>query len=167
MEVESEEGSRIAIENGHKTVFGRGLGFHNDDRTVSRRHVLLEAKTSDEKSGSQTGHKVSFEVIGKNPIWVRESGSEEIRVFRRGEKGEVAAGDCLCLSGKRPASFTVREMGSGEGERRILGSENELAKSLTSELEFDGLDVSAIDPVKGMHFKFLTRYTVIWLCLVA
>jgi hypothetical protein len=153
MELEYKDGSRIALQDGQKTVFGRGSGFHTDDRTVSRRHVLLGAKTSGDKSGSQTGPKVSFEVVGKNPIWVRESGGGEIRVFRRGEKGDAAPGDWLCFSGRTPAWFTVRGSGFGEGEKRVLGSENGMDGNLRSGLEFD---VSEIDPVKGMHFQFLT-----------
>ncbi|XP_041001834.1 uncharacterized protein LOC121247544 isoform X2 [Juglans microcarpa x Juglans regia] len=152
MEVEGEDGSRIALQNApnHKTFFGRGLGFHTDDRTVSRRHVLFEVKTSDDKSRSQTGTTVSFEVVGKNPIWVKKSGCGEIRVHRSGEKGEVAAGDCFCLSGKRPVRFSVRGRGFGAAEKRVLGSEDELDASLTSGFEFGGIDVSEIDPVKAI-----------------
>ncbi|KAF5452988.1 hypothetical protein F2P56_027936 [Juglans regia] len=154
MEVEGEDGSRIALQNGpnHKTFFGRGLGFHTDDRTVSRRHVLFEVKTSDDKSRSLTGATVSFEVVGKNPIWVKNSGCGEIRVYRSGEKGEVAAGDCFCLSGKRPVRFSVQGRGFGAAEKRVLGSEDELDASLTSGFEFGGIDVSEIDPVKEFGF---------------
>ncbi|KAE7999091.1 hypothetical protein FH972_003571 [Carpinus fangiana] len=152
MELEYKDGSRIALQDGQKTVFGRGSGFHTDDRTVSRRHVLLGAKTSGDKSGSQTGPKVSFEVVGKNPIWVRESGGGEIRVFRRGEKGDAAPGDWLCFSGRTPAWFTVRGSGFGEGEKRVLGSENGMDANLRSGLEFDGAGVSEIDPVKEFGF---------------
>ncbi|GLT73244.1 hypothetical protein SLA2020_451160 [Shorea laevis] len=148
MELEGEDGSRIALQDEQKTVFGRGLGFHTNDRTVSRHHVLLGAKTSEDKSGSQTGPKVSFEVVGKNPIWVRESGGGEIiRVFRRGEKGDVAPGDWLCFSGRTPVWFTVRGSGFGEGEKRVSGSENGLDPNLRS-----GFDVSEIDPVKEFGF---------------
>ena len=113
---------------------------------MSHRHVVFElAKSGD----SQTGSKVSFEVVGKNPMWVREYGSGEIWVFRKGEKGDVAEGDWLCfLSRKRPVWFAMRESGSGESE---IG----LGESLGSRFKFDnGVDVEAldIDPVKGMCF---------------
>ncbi|XP_062156381.1 uncharacterized protein LOC133864148 [Alnus glutinosa] len=148
MELEGEDGSRIALQDGQKkTVFGRGLGFHTNDRTVSRRHVLLGVLTSEDKSGSQTGPKVSFEVVGKNPIWVRESGGGGIRVFRRDESGVVAPGDWLCFSGRTPVWFTVRGSGCGEGEKRVLGCKNGLDANLRS-----GFDVSEIDPVKEFGF---------------
>ena len=81
MEVEGEDGSKIVLQNvGDKVVFGRGFGFNTKDKTVSRRHVVFElAKSGD----SQTGSKVSYEVVGKNPMWVREHGSGEIWVSRR------------------------------------------------------------------------------------
>lgn len=164
MEVEGEDGSRIALQNApnHKTFFGRGLGFHTDDRTVSRRHVLFEVKTSDDKSRSQMGTTVSFEVVGKNPIWVKKSGCGEIGVYRSGEKGEVAAGDCFCLSGKVPVRFSVRGRQFAAAEKRVLGSEDELDASLKSGFEFDGIDASEIDPVKGMPFRILTYFAIIW-----
>ena len=41
------------------------LSFNTKDNIVSRRHVVFElAKSGD----SQTGSKVSFEVVGKNPM---------------------------------------------------------------------------------------------------
>ena len=56
------------------------------------------AKSSE--SQTESNSKVLFEVVGKNPIWVREHGSGEIWVFKKGEKGDVAEGDLLCfLSG--------------------------------------------------------------------
>ncbi|KAG6665112.1 uncharacterized protein LOC122300947 [Carya illinoinensis] len=157
MEVEGEDGSRIALQNApnHKTFFGRGLGFHTDDRTVSRRHVLFEVKTSDDKSRSQMGTTVSFEVVGKNPIWVKKSGCGEIGVYRSGEKGEVAAGDCFCLSGKVPVRFSVRGRQFAAAEKRVLGSEDELDASLKSGFEFDGIDASEIDPVKEFGFLMM------------
>ena len=51
------------------------------------------AKSSE--SQTESNSKVLFEVVGKNPIWVREHGSGEIWVFRKGEKGDVAKGDLL------------------------------------------------------------------------
>ncbi|KAL0010068.1 hypothetical protein SO802_005176 [Lithocarpus litseifolius] len=156
MEVEGEDGSKIVLQNaGDKVVFGRGFGFNTKDKTVSRRHVVFELAKSGE---SQTGFnsKVLFEVVGKNPMWVREHGSGEIRAFRKGEKGDMVEGDWLCfLSGKRPVWFAVRESGSGERDKRVLESEIGLGESLGCGFEFDnGVDVEAldIDPVKEFGF---------------
>ena len=154
MEVEGEDDSKIVLQNvGDKVVFGRGFGFNTKDKTVSHRHVVFELGKSGD---SQTRSKVSFEVVGKNPIWVREHRSGEIWVFKKGEKGDVAEGDWLCfLSGKRLVWFALRESGSEEREKRVLESEIGLGESLGSGFEFDnGVDVEAldIDPVKGMCF---------------
>ncbi|XP_030969670.1 uncharacterized protein LOC115989945 [Quercus lobata] len=155
MEVEGEDSSKTMLQNaGDKVVFGRGFGFNTKDKIVSRRHVVFElAKCGESQTGSKYS-KVLFEVVGKNPIWVREHGSGEIRSFRMGEKGDVAEGDWLCLlSGKRPVWFAVRESGSGEREKRVLESEIGLGESLGGGFEFDdGVDVEAldIDPVKGV-----------------
>ncbi|XP_030969663.1 uncharacterized protein LOC115989934 [Quercus lobata] len=157
MEVEGEDDSNIVLQNaGDKVVFGRGFGFNTKDKTVSCRHVVFElAKCGESQTGSKYS-KVSFEVVGKNPMSVKEHGSGEIRVFRKGEKGDVAEGDWLCLlSGKRPVWFAVRESGSGEKEKRVLESEIGLGESLGGGFEFDdGVDVEAldIDPVKEFGF---------------
>ncbi|KAH7547154.1 chromatin modification-related protein EAF7 [Ziziphus jujuba] len=150
MEIVDEDGAKIAIPNGVKVVFGRGFGFNTDDRTVSRRHVELEVY--DEAGGSQTEPRVSFEVLGKNPIWVRSRTDGEVRVFRRLEKGEMVPGDSFCVSGNRPTWFSLRKVGVGdeveveEGETRALAVEGELAES------FEDFDVSGIDPVKEFGF---------------
>ena len=157
MKVEGEDGSKIVLQNaGDKVVFGRGFGFNSKDKTVSRRHVFELAKCGESQTGSKFS-KVSFEVVGKNPLWVREHGSGEIRVFRKGEKGDVAEGDWLCLlSAKRPVWFAVRESEFGErAEKRVLESEIGLGESLGSGFKFDnGVDAEAldIDPIKGMCF---------------
>ncbi|KAF3961864.1 hypothetical protein CMV_013563 [Castanea mollissima] len=158
MEVEGEDGSKIVLQNaGDKVVFGRGFGFNTKDKTVSRRHVVFELAKSGESQTGSNYSKVSFEVVGKNPMWVREHGSGEIRVFRKGEKGDVAEGDWLCfLSGKRPVWFAVRESEFGvRAEKRVLESEIGLGESLGGGFEFDdGVDVEAldIDPVKEFGF---------------
>ncbi|KAE8689893.1 hypothetical protein F3Y22_tig00110931pilonHSYRG00254 [Hibiscus syriacus] len=51
MEIEGAYGSKLALKPGLKTIFGRGLGFNNGDRTVSRRHVELELETPVDKTG--------------------------------------------------------------------------------------------------------------------
>ena len=123
---------------------------------MSRRHVVFELAKSGESQAGSKYSKVSFEYVGKNPMWVREHGSGEIRSFRKGEKGDMAEGDWLCLlTGKRPVWFALRESGSGERKKRVLESEIDLGESLGGGFEFDdGVDVEAldIDPVKGMCF---------------
>ncbi|KAL0010062.1 hypothetical protein SO802_005170 [Lithocarpus litseifolius] len=93
MEVEGEDGSKIVLQNvGDKVVFGRGFGFNTKDKTVSRQHVVFELVKSGESQTGSEYSKVSFEVVGKNFMWVREHGSGEIRAFRNGEKGGVIEG---------------------------------------------------------------------------
>uniref|UniRef100_A0A9I9D4S2 FHA domain-containing protein n=1 Tax=Cucumis melo TaxID=3656 RepID=A0A9I9D4S2_CUCME len=72
MEIAGEDGSKLVLRE-PVTIFGRGSGFASKDRTISRRHILIEAKTSDNTNGAPMEPKVSFEVIGRNPIWVRSS----------------------------------------------------------------------------------------------
>lgn len=149
MEIESQDGAKIELENGHKAVFGRGLGFNTDDRTVSRRHIALEFKPG----STRTEPRVCFEVLGKNPFWVWSKEDEEVRVFRRSEKGDLAAGDWFCVSGKGPTWFNLRNFGVEDEEKRVSEGESGLAESLGSGSEFEGFDISAIDPVKGLNFK--------------
>lgn len=152
MEIENQEyGANIELKKGHdKTVFGRGrFGFDTDDITVSRRHVAFELKSGAKQTEPS---KVTFEVLGKNPIWVRLKDDDEIRVFRRSEKGDLAAGDWFCLSGEKPSWFSLREIGIEGEEKRVPDEEDEfeLAESSRSGSEFEGFDVSGVDPVKGL-----------------
>ena len=148
MEIQGQDdGSKIELENGHKTVFGRGFGFSTDDRTVSRRHLDLEVKPG----GTQTEPRVSFEVLGKNPVWVWSKEDGAVKVFRRSEKGELAAGDWFCVSGKGPSWFNLRKVGvEDREEKRVSEDESELAEPDES---LEGFDVSGIDPVKGLAPK--------------
>ncbi|EEF41061.1 conserved hypothetical protein [Ricinus communis] len=137
MEIEGDDGSRIEVESdGFETVFGRGLGYNTKDRTVSRRHVLFKTENN------QTEPRVSFQVIGKNPLWVRKSGESErdIKVFRKFDKGEVGAGDWFCTSSQNPVWFNLKKIGAVK-EENDLESEN---------LERNNL--SQIDPVKEFGF---------------
>jgi hypothetical protein len=81
------------------------------DRTVSRRHVSLRLVGGGEP-------RVAFEVVGRNPVVVRSSGVGGDKVYRRGEAGELRAGDGLSLSLKAPAFWTVRRPGV-EGEVEV------------------------------------------------
>lgn len=146
MEIVVGDRTSVIVEKGQKAVFGRGNAYTTDDRTVSRRHVSFVSENN------QTKPCVSFEVLGKNPIWIRSKKDGEVRVFRRSEKGEVAAGDWFCVSGKKPVWFRVGKVGVDERENRVLESELELAEGSGSGSELESLDVSGIDPVKGLPF---------------
>jgi hypothetical protein len=95
-----------------------GSGGPSQDRTVSRRHVSLRLLG--------VGDGIAFEVVGRNPVVVRSpdggggGGSGTSRVFRRGEKGELRAGDALSLSLKAPAFWAVRAReGNGDGDADV------------------------------------------------
>ncbi|XP_031286298.1 protein bfr2 [Pistacia vera] len=145
MEISGEDGSKISIKPNSKTVFGRGSGFNTRDRTVSRRHVVFSLKDSGE---TETGPRASFEVIGKNPIWVRSGKSGKVEIFRRLEKGDVAAGDWVCFGGQseRPVWFAVNR-NEFEGEEKDDNTE-----SSELSLNLDSVDVSNVDPVKEFGF---------------
>ncbi|KAG6792429.1 hypothetical protein POTOM_001578 [Populus tomentosa] len=132
MEIEGEDGSKIEVGIGSKAVFGRGCGFNTKDRWVSRRHVIFEL---DDK---QT---VSFQVVGKNPICVR-SGEENVKIFRRLEKGVVAAGDWFYISSQNPVRFRLK--------RRIGG--RRVQESDSGNWYSERFDLSKIDPVKEFGF---------------
>lgn len=180
MEIESEDGSRIVITNGSKKEFGRGLGFPLDDRTVSRHHISFELLSSARKDQKETTldsePMVSFEVLGKNPIWVFSSSSGEIRVFRKFDKGEVRGGDRFCVSAKKPILFTLKRIGfegpeakersvskAVEGRERI-SQKKEMVESVPSgdggfkgdgNFGLESLDLSDIAPFKGFASDLL------------
>jgi len=131
VEVKGEDGSELALVNDEKTVFGRGCGFSTDDRTVSRRHVSFKLHHSDSDVGDANA-RVSFEVMGKNPFWVYDG--EALRVFRKFEKGYLQPGDRFCFSPNSPLwySFTLSN------------------KQPHPQLNLDEIDISEIDPVKGI-----------------
>ncbi|KAK3018691.1 hypothetical protein RJ639_003122 [Escallonia herrerae] len=165
MEIRGKDGPKALLNEGSRTEFGRGLVLDSNDRTVSRRHISLQLHSSDLKDGT----RAVFEVIGKNPIWVHNHGSGEIRVYKRFERGEMEDGDAFCLSAKKAIWFTVKKIDStGEikgSVTRELGVENELADSLQSshgleefeELQLESVDVSHIDPVKEFGFIVLGK----------
>ncbi|CAN1286551.1 hypothetical protein LINPERPRIM_LOCUS19345 [Linum perenne] len=120
MEVEGDDGSKIDLHYGSESVFGRGSGFTTDDITVSRRHILLHL------DGENQGQppRVSFEVIGTNPVWVQTGG--EVKTFKKFEKGELQPGDCFCISSRPPVWFRLK-----------------------SAFQSEAVDASQLDPVKG------------------
>ncbi|XP_037466935.1 uncharacterized protein DDB_G0283697-like [Triticum dicoccoides] len=86
------------------------------DRNISRRHVSLRLV-----GGGEPG--VAFEVVGRNPVLVRSPVGGD-KVYRRGEAGELRAGDGLSLSLKAPSFWTVRRT-AGE-EEAVEGAEVEV-----------------------------------------
>ncbi|CAN1837096.1 hypothetical protein LINPERHAP1_LOCUS34974 [Linum perenne] len=102
MEVEGDDGSKIDLHYGSESVFGRGSGFTTEDITVSRRHIILHL------DGENQGQppRVSFEVIGTNPVWVQTGG--EVKTFKKLEKGELQPGDCFCISSRPPVWFRLK-----------------------------------------------------------
>ncbi|KAI4355452.1 hypothetical protein L6164_004227 [Bauhinia variegata] len=154
MKVVGKDGSEFVLGKGGKSLFGRSSGYNTDDRIVSRQHVSFEVTKSlgNGKSGIRTEPRVLFEVIGRNPIWVWSKKNGATSIFRKFEKGELEAGDRFCLSGKSPLWFSLKQREVQEEEKRVLETENEAAESSQSELDFDDMDVSAIDPVKEFGF---------------
>ncbi|KAF5746211.1 hypothetical protein HS088_TW06G00400 [Tripterygium wilfordii] len=144
MEIEGEDGSKMKLQNGTETVFGRGSGFETNDRAVSRRHILFELKIPADETDIQTGTRVLCQVFGKNPIFVRRGEGGEIEVLRRFESAEIAAGDWFCVSSRDPLRFTLK---------RIEGQQNKDSVSEDESSErFEEIDVSKIDPVQEFGF---------------
>lgn len=168
MEIEGSDGSKTQLKPYSTTVFGRGNGYPND-LAVSRRHISFELNLSTDPPDSQTDPRVSFEVLGKNPVWVFSKKIDgKIRVFKRFQRGELGFGDKFCLSPKDPVWFTVKEVEKKEMEDEreskrgeIEGRVNdELSQSLEISYGVDGngdfgldfVDVSNIDPVQEFGF---------------
>lgn len=150
MEIAGEDGSKLVVGE-PVTIFGRGSGFASKDRTVSRRHLLIEAKTSENCDGAPVEPWISFEVIGRNPIWVRSGKNGEIRTFRRSEKGEIAPGESFCVGGQEPTWFKLNKIAEiEEGKRIVPKTEDQFAERLTRSSDSEDIDVSGIDPVKGL-----------------
>ncbi|KZV21469.1 hypothetical protein F511_15620 [Dorcoceras hygrometricum] len=131
MEIVTVEGSnsKILINPGQTRELGRDNGLNTSDRTISQRHVSFFHPSR----GQNQAHRLQFEVIGVNPIYVCRHG--EVKVFRRFERGEMESGDRFCLSAKNPVWYTLRDAENG-GERVV----SELAGSLESEFELNGVE---------------------------
>ncbi|KFK38728.1 hypothetical protein AALP_AA3G152700 [Arabis alpina] len=142
MEIEGEDGTKLSLNPGVKTVIGRGSGFNSKGLTVSRRHVSLELKPA----ASQTGFSdlVFFKVLGRNPVWVRVG--EKIRTYRKSETGEISTGDRFCLSGYLPVWFDLKRRGEVT-EERVSDGESGL----------DCIDFSHVDPVKEFGFLVIGK----------
>lgn len=153
MEVVTENGAPTRILLGQNLEIGRAQGLDSSDKTVSRRHLSLSV--AGDTNGEET--RLQFEVLGRNPIYVHRDG--EVKIFRRFERGEMRKGDMLCVSGKNPVWYSVRTTEDcGEGVRQNV-SEIELAAKLEIDSGVVDLDISGLDPVKGL-FCFSTAYLI-------
>ncbi|KAG7577146.1 SMAD/FHA domain superfamily [Arabidopsis thaliana x Arabidopsis arenosa] len=137
MEIEGEDGTKLFLKTRVKAVFGRGAGFNTEDLTVSRRHVSLEFKPS--AAGTERSDRVSFEVLGRNPVWVITG--KKIQTLRKSETVEIAAGDRFCVSGNLPIWFTLKRRDEVMEERALDHGEIELD----------------IDPVKEFGFLVIGK----------
>lgn len=150
MEIESKNGSKIRLEEGSETFdFGRESGFISSDRAISRHHISF--KLNEDRT------RVYFEVEGKNPVWVRDSRNDEIRVYKRSEGGEIDSGDSFCVASKNPVWFNVKRIASEDDNDSESKSELSLDEAFaeTSGIEYDEIetsDIPHIDPVKEFGF---------------
>lgn len=155
MEVVSADGSVTQIKPGQTRELGRAHGFDSSDQTVSRRHVsffIPQVTTNQEIL-------LRFEVLGRNPIYV--SKDNEVKIFRRFERGEMGSGHMFCVSAKNPVWYTLRKIENGGEGVRQNDVESELAENLESGIGFEGVedlqqeavDISDIDPIKGRFFS--------------
>ncbi|XP_054784562.1 uncharacterized protein LOC129291301 [Prosopis cineraria] len=152
VEVEGEDGTKFVLGTRGEVPFGRGSGFNTNNRTVSRRHVLFRLRTSLEKIDAGGKPRVSFEVIGRNPIWLFSKNDGQIRIFRKFEKGELEVGDRFCLSGKAPVWFDLKYSRVRDGNKTVSDIEKEVSESSSNGLDIEDIDVSGIDTVKEFGF---------------
>ncbi|KMT04884.1 hypothetical protein BVRB_7g170510 [Beta vulgaris subsp. vulgaris] len=160
MEIEGSDGSKTLINPNSTTVFGRGNGFNLNDLSVSRRQISFDFNSSHD---IQTDPRVSFEVLGKNPIWVyrkHQDNNENIKLFKRFQRGELGIHDFFCVSAKNPVWFTLKKVEETQSEEIKGRINDELSQSLESASGFNGnedfelgfVDVSNIDPVQEFGF---------------
>lgn len=153
MEINGEDGSKLRLEPGQQKYLGRENGFNPSDRTVSRRHVSFQLVNLDDEI------RVHFEVVGKNPIFVHYNKTDEIKIFKSFENGEMDSGDMFCVSGKKPIWFTLKRLELDDGTSE-LELERQLGESLNvEELDVDSIDVPGIDLVKGVFFNICLLFS--------
>lgn len=160
MEIEGTDGSKTLLKPGSTGEFGRGLGFTSDDRTVSRRQISFQTHNPPDHEDET---KVSFEVVGRNPIWVYSNQDGEVRTFTKFERGEMENGDMFCVSASKPIWFTLKRIDLDDEDKRgaekELEMETQLAETLQSSscpvgigLDVENIDISGIDPVQEFGF---------------
>ncbi|KAL6539234.1 hypothetical protein OROGR_011883 [Orobanche gracilis] len=154
MEVVSEDGSKTQIKTGQTRELGRANGLNSSDKTISRRHLsfFIPRVTNDQEIFLQ------FEVLGRNPVYV--SKDNEVKIFRRFERGEMEDGNLFCASAQKPVWYTLRKIETCGEDVRRNDLENELAGDSESmsgfkgaeDLPHEGVHISHVDPVKEFGF---------------
>uniref|UniRef100_A0A803LDA4 Uncharacterized protein n=1 Tax=Chenopodium quinoa TaxID=63459 RepID=A0A803LDA4_CHEQI len=161
MEIEGSDGSKFKLKPNSTTIFGRGNGFYSNDLTVSRRQVSFDFNPSEDP---QTAPRVSFEVLGKNPIWVHKKQQENgnVKGFKRFQRGDLGIDDLFCVSAKTPIWFTLKNIANVFEEREkhceeVKGRINaDLRENLETasgfeeieDIGLDFVDLSNIDPIQ-------------------
>ncbi|KAH7288786.1 hypothetical protein KP509_31G043100 [Ceratopteris richardii] len=132
MELASENGLYLSIPRGCKRELGRESMIGISDKTVSRKHILVELKDESEEvrpeDHSESPCGLSVEVLGTNPICIYHAGkspgtknnSERMVFLKRGEKDTIFPGDRISLSLKHPMFFTAKEDRKGNLSPRNL-----------------------------------------------
>lgn len=154
MEVVTENEAPTRIRPGQAREMGRASGLDSSDNTISRRHLSLSVAGASD--GEET--RLQFEVLGRNPIYVHRD--NEVKIFRRFERGEMRNGDMFCVSGKNPVWYTVRRTEDGADGVRRNAAESELGGEMDADIGFGGVgdldlfdvDISGLNPVKGQFF---------------
>ncbi|XP_021716475.1 uncharacterized protein LOC110684337 [Chenopodium quinoa] len=165
MEIEGSDGSKFKLKPNSTTIFGRGNGFYSNDLTVSRRQVSFDFNPSEDP---QTAPRVSFEVLGKNPIWVHKKQQENgnVKGFKRFQRGDLGIDDLFCVSAKTPIWFTLKNIANVFEEREkhceeVKGRINaDLRENLETasgfeeieDIGLDFVDLSNIDPIQEFGF---------------
>ncbi|KAH9613351.1 hypothetical protein KSS87_019179 [Heliosperma pusillum] len=165
MEIHGTDGSITKLKPNTTTIFGRQNLSNTKDSTVSRNHISFDLTNS---PNSKKNPRVSFHVIGKNPVWVYSKDcGKKFETLKKFQKGELGIDDLFCVSGKNPVWFSVKEVNDGvlgeiEEERLDLGGGfgGELSESLEGnfgvdddgEFGLDFVDVSDVDPVQEFGF---------------
>ncbi|GJS16638.1 forkhead-associated domain-containing protein [Tanacetum coccineum] len=145
MELECQTGSKIKLKN--QTKLGRKSLFQTPDKTISRHHITLNPNSQK--------RILNFVVYGKNPIFVVHE-KDGIKVYRRGDNGEMKMGDAFYVGSKDFFWFKLREIGDDGKKMEELGVDFDEIGSVGGESE--SLDVSesdVIDPVKGISKKLV------------
>ncbi|KAK9755961.1 hypothetical protein RND81_01G062800 [Saponaria officinalis] len=170
MEIQGTDGSKTRLKSDSTTIFGRKNLSNSTDLSISRNHISFDLISSPNSPINRTKNpRVSFQVIGKNPIWIyNKFGDKKVTTLKGFQKGELGIDDLFCISGKNPVWFALKKIEDGEfgeiGGKRLDFGENfdvDLSECLGDDygvddddcdLGFDSVDVSNIDPVQEFGF---------------
>ncbi|KAH6821114.1 RNA-binding family protein [Perilla frutescens var. hirtella] len=154
MEVVTGNEPTTRIRPGQSHELGRAHGLDSSDKAISRRHISLSV------AGATNGDelRLQFEVLGRNPIYVLKD--NEVKIFRRFERGEMGNGDMFCVSAKNPVWHSVRRIEDVAERVRRNAVESEFSGKMEVDFGFDGVedldqvgvDISGVDPVKEFGF---------------